>query len=252
MELPKFEKEYQVHVYETGPDGKLSLHSLFDFFQDIASDHAVRLGYGRDDLLKNNNFWVLSRIYAEISSWPSWSEKIHIKTWPRGTDHVFALRDFVAISDKGESVAKATSSWLVIDRETKRIKRPDNKLIKLNSGYDDNKALERNAEKIEVADISYRRNQDLKIKISDLDINLHTNNTRYLRWVTDSYDLDFVLNNIPISAEINYLAESRFNDSIAILTQVEDVSDSVFRHSIHRSTDNTELCRIMICWKKRS
>jgi len=55
---------------------------------------------------------------------------------------------------------------------------------------------------------------------------LITNNARYLKWVTNSYDLDFILNNVPLSAEINYLAESRFNESIAIL------------------------CRVRISWKK--
>ncbi len=48
MELRILEKEYSVHVYETGPDGKLNLHTLFDYFQDIASDHALMLGYGRE------------------------------------------------------------------------------------------------------------------------------------------------------------------------------------------------------------
>ena len=56
MDPRLFEKEYRVHVYETGPDGKLNLYSFFDYLQDIASDHAVRLGYGRDDLMKSNPF----------------------------------------------------------------------------------------------------------------------------------------------------------------------------------------------------
>jgi hypothetical protein len=43
MDLLQFEKEYRVHVYETGPDGKLNLYSLFNYMQDIASDHAVNL-----------------------------------------------------------------------------------------------------------------------------------------------------------------------------------------------------------------
>ena len=47
-----------------------------------------------------------------------------------------------------------------------------------------------------------------RVKVSDLDVNLHTNNVRYLKWVSDTYDLDFVMNNVPQSAEINYLAES--------------------------------------------
>jgi hypothetical protein len=47
MESLQFEKEYRVHVYETGPNGKLNLYSLFNYLQDIASDHAVKLGFGR-------------------------------------------------------------------------------------------------------------------------------------------------------------------------------------------------------------
>ena len=94
MEFLSLEKEYNVHVYEMGPDGKLSLYSFFDYLEDIASDHAVSLGYGRDDLMKQNHIWVLSRIYAEIQEWPAWRDKLTVRTWPRGTDRLFALRDF--------------------------------------------------------------------------------------------------------------------------------------------------------------
>ncbi len=81
-------------------------------------------------------------------------------------------------------------------------------------------------------------------------LNLHTNMSRYPKWVTDSYDLDFILNNVPLSAEINYLAESHINESIAI-TKSEGSNDSnVINHSIMRTSDNTELCRVRINWKK--
>lgn len=92
MALNFLEKDYRIHVYETGPDGKLSLYSLFDYFQDIASDHAVQLGFGRDDLVKKNHFWVLSRIYAVIYELPVWGDKITLRTWPKGTDRIFALQ----------------------------------------------------------------------------------------------------------------------------------------------------------------
>lgn len=249
MAFPKLEKEYTVHVYETGPDGRLSLHSLFDYLQDIASDHAVKLGYGRDDLLKNNHFWVLSRIYAEISEWPLWSDTILLRTWPRGTEKIFALRDFeVSYPDK-RSVARATSSWLIINRDTRRIQRPDNNLSTLNSDKDGDKALPRNAVKLEPAGQNGIKSSTFSVRLSDLDVNLHTNNARYLRWVTDTYGLDFIMNNVPLSAEINYLAESHFNDSISIMTSEDNNKSGVYNHSIVRTTDNLELCRIQIRWK---
>jgi len=251
MDFPRLEKEYAVHVYETGPDGKLSLHSLFDYLQDIASDHAVNLGYGRDELLKRNNFWVLSRIYAEINIWPGWGETICVRTWPRGTDRLFALRDFEIRYPDGRPVAKATSSWLIIDRDTKRIQRPDDNLSKYNSILNAEKALPRNADKLGPADSDGQSTQPFSVRLSDLDINLHTNNARYLKWITDSYDLDFIINNVPLSAEINYLAESRFNDSIAIIISSEKDNGNVFNHSIIRTGDDTELCRIRINWRNK-
>jgi acyl-ACP thioesterase len=100
MDLLQFEKEYRVHVYETRPDGKLNLYSLFNYMQDIASVHAVKLGFGRDDLLRNNRFWVLSRIYAVIEEWPVWEDSIIVKTWPNGTEILFAMRGDYRLPDK--------------------------------------------------------------------------------------------------------------------------------------------------------
>jgi len=250
MEYPKLEKNYPVHVYETGPDGRLNLHSFFNYLQDIASDHALQLGFGRDDLMKQNHFWVLSRIYSEMSFWPSWGETIILKTWPRGTDRLFAIRDFEARYPDGRPVARATSSWLIIDRDTKRIQRPDNNLTRLNSELMCEKAFPGNAMKLEPAGGNVRNTPPFHVTISDLDVNLHTNNARYLKWVTDSYDLDFILKNVPLSAEINYLAESRFNESIAIAVSEESNDSNVFNHSIMRTSDNTELCRVRISWKQ--
>jgi len=49
--------------------------------------------------------------------------------------------------------------------------------------------------------------------------------------------------------EINYLAESRLNDTIAI-TIAEDGNDwNLLNHSIMRTSDNAELCRVRIKWK---
>jgi len=91
-----------------------------------------------------------------------------------------------------------------------------------------------------------------KIKVSDLDVNLHTNNVRYLKWAADSYSLDFLMNNIAKSAEINYLAESRFDEEIIIRTSVKNEVDTFYNHSIFRTNDNKELCRLRIEWEENN
>lgn len=252
MPMVQLEKNYTVHVYETGPDGRLNLFSLFDYLQDIASDHAVQLGYGRDDLIRNNCFWVLSRIYAVIDELPGWNDSLSIVTWPKGTDRMFALRDYKILDKEKRPVGAATSSWLIVDLESRKIHRPDRQLSSVNSNNDLPDALPRNASKLEPASADGVITPPFRVKLSDLDINLHTNNVRYLRWVLDTYDLGFMMNNVPFSAEINYLAESRLNDEISIRTSEESDTEKTFRHSIVRIPDNTELCRIRIGWKRKT
>jgi acyl-ACP thioesterase len=249
MDLLQFEKEYKVHVYESGPDGRLSLFSMLDFLQDIAAEHAEKLRFGRDDLLRENRFWVLSRMMAKISVWPEWGETIIVRTWPRGTDKLFALRDFEIFFPDGKHVASASSSWLVVDRTTKRVQRPDDLLTRFNSEFPVKKALDRNAGKIEPSSSDGLISDVFRVKISDLDVNQHTNNVRYINWATDTYDLDFRMNHIPVSLEINYLAESKWNEEIFIRTSSEENNCSPYIHSIVRNVDKHELCRIRIEWK---
>ncbi len=250
MEFLPFEKEYRIHVYETGPDGKLNMSSLFNYMQDIASEHAIRLGFGRDDLMKNNHIWVLSRMYAVITDLPVWNETILVKTWPNGIDRLFALRNYELSLSDGRHVASATSSWLILDRITKKIIRPDSILSQYNFNPQSGFSKIRYASKLEFESTEGNLTPVFRIKVSDLDLNLHTNNVKYLNWVSDSYDLDFMMNNAPQSIEINYLAESKFDEEIVICKWENSENINIFNHSIHNTFDKKELCRIKIDWKK--
>ena len=247
----QFEKEYNVHVFETGPDGVLSLTSLFNFMQDIASDHAESLGFGRDDLMKDKRFWALSRMYAEIEQWPKWEDKIILKTWPNGTEKLFALRNYEVRFHDGKIIAQATSSWLVLDYATRRIQRPENALSHFKRNFEPAPSPLRYASKLESADGETVNSEPHKVMVSDLDINQHTNNVRYLNWAYDTYHLDFIMKNSPKSVEINYLSESLFNENVFIQTIVENNEKDFFNHTIFRKDDNKELCRIRIGWTKK-
>lgn len=245
-------KEYSVHVYETGPDGKLSLHSLCNYLQDIASDHAVILGFGKDDLMKENRFWVLSRLAVRIKYLPVWGERINVRTWTRGTEKIFALRDFELTDTDGSIIASATSSWLMVDLTTKRVMRPDHLVTRFNSEGVPESALNGNAARIDPMPDNGRQGDETRVVTSELDVNLHVNNVMYIKWATDTYDLDFRLSHFPVSAEINYLAESRLGDVIVVRTLAGKNQGEMVRHSVFRTGDNTELCRLMIAWKNCS
>jgi medium-chain acyl-[acyl-carrier-protein] hydrolase len=248
MDPKQFEKEYRVHVYDTGPDGRIALWSLFNYMQDIASEHAIRLGFGRDDLMKRNQFWVLSRMYAEIECHPHWEEKINVTTWPNGTDKLFAMRNYEVNYPDGRHIASGVSSWLIIDRESRKIQRPDWLLTQFKADEVKIDSPLRNPEKLTEMPEGTKSSTPFRVCVSDLDVNLHTNNVNYIKWVCDTYDLRFAMTHLPSSAEINYLAESMFGDEIVISTSEDEVNPGVISHSIVRTGDNKELCRIRIKW----
>jgi acyl-ACP thioesterase len=181
---------------------------------------------------------------------PKWEDSIILKTWPNGTDKLFALRNFEVTFPVGRRIVSATSSWLILDRTTKKVQRPDSILSEFYSDLNPNKSPIRYASKIETAGDDGISSQPYKIKVSDVDINLHTNNVKYLTWVSDCYGLDFVMQNVPMSAEINYLAESQFNENVVIKTSAEETNGLHFNHSVRRIEDNRELCRIKIGWRE--
>ena len=252
MELKLLEKEYLVHVYESGPDGKTTLWALFNYMQDIASEHAIKLGFGREDLMKKNQIWLLSRMYVEIYKLPLWFDKLIVKTWPCGTDKFFAMRNYEIIFPDGRQIASGSSSWLIVDQATRKIQRPDNSLYRFKDDYRSFSTTVRSAEKLAGASDDGTISPSFKVETSDLDVNLHTNNANYVKWVINSYDLDFVLTHSPHSAEINYLAEAKHDEEVIIKTSGETGNNLLFNHSVFRKNDNRELCRIKLGWNKQN
>lgn len=244
MENFIYSKEYTVHVYEAGINEKLNPHSLFNYLQDTASEHAVSLGFGREHLIRMNSFWILSRIAVEVKRWPSWKEKVIVTTWPRGSERLFAIRDFKVETAKGEVIAAATSSWLIVDITTRRIRRPDKYLPKYSSELTGRNAIGRYAVKLDPPVFYGSSSLPFNVKCSDLDVNRHTNNAAYIRWITDSYDIEFIDSYPPVKFEVNYLAESHQGEEIII--RRADISDRIFFHSVFRNSDVTELCRIRV------
>lgn len=116
---------FSVKSYHSDQNGKLTLTSLFHFLQECAWDNARLNNFGYEFLDAANAYWVLSRVLVKIDNYPEWKDEINIKTWPKGTDGFFAIRDF-KISRNDVVIGNATTFWLILDKESKRPKKLDN------------------------------------------------------------------------------------------------------------------------------
>jgi acyl-ACP thioesterase len=118
--------------------GTLTLAAAFDYFQEAAIRHAENLGVGRGPMSALGQGWVLSRVSALMRRRPRETEQITVRTWPRGWEKLFAIRDFDIQDGAGMPLVIARSCWLIVDIEKRRPLRPQAAMEKLprNEGLD--------------------------------------------------------------------------------------------------------------------
>ena len=174
---------FQVRYSETNLYNRLKLSNLFLYMQDVAAKHAAQYHFGFDDLAVHDVFWVLSRVWIKVDRLPETDETINIITWPRGTDKLFALRDFKIYDDNTNEIGNATTSWLIVNKESFRPQKP---VLLDDLVYPDiEPALTENAQKVNTPDDIVHSYQHTA-RFSDLDVNNHVNNSRYVDWLLDA------------------------------------------------------------------
>ena len=258
-----YRAEYHIHTYEAEQSGATSPTALFRFLLDAASSHADSVGYGYRDMQERDSAWVLSRFLFEIERYPQWQERVAVETWPSGTERLFALRDYLIQSSSGETMARATSSWIIINAETRAPERPE-RVAEVMDFVTDAHAIARSAAKVAAAPTVDPPYVEIA-RYSDIDLNGHVTSSRYLEWLLDGFSTEFRQGHELAGFEINYLAETLCGDEVAISHAKESArgealgsggldppdADASFLHAIERTADGVVLCRARTRWAAR-
>ncbi|MDR3667001.1 MAG: thioesterase [Ignavibacteriaceae bacterium] len=209
-----FEQSKLVNAYDVDLNNRLKLNTLFNFMQDVASSHADSLHLGFNDLIRHDLGWVLSWAKVNIEEYPDFGQTIKIRTWPKCRYKLFSMRDFLVYSETGKILFSVTTAWLLINVKTKRI--TDIKNLPQQIYYQpDHSAINEFPERI----ISGREKEKLfckKIRYTDLDINQHVNNTRYIELILDCYSPGHHKNNHLKNLTVSFNSESFYNDEVEI------------------------------------
>jgi len=198
---------------------RLTLNSIFDYFQEAAISHAENLGVGREEMARTGQLWILSRMSVLVSKRPKYCEKISVRSWPRGWEKLFAIRDYEIKDSKDTAVVSARSAWLIVDIEKRRPLRPQSVMdnMPLNEGLN---ALSQEANG--AAGLSERENLqktgERKAHYSDLDFNGHVNNVKYIEWIEDSLDHALLEKSGKIRIDINYLNEIMAGETVELFS----------------------------------
>lgn len=171
-----FEKRFYVRTSDFDCYNRLRPSSILDFFQDVAGEHADLLGIGREEMIKQDIAWVLTKIRYESVSDPRMFEKITVKTWPHAPQRLSFIRDYTISGEDGRLLVKGSSEWVLISLSRRRLVRMENPYPLTDFCADQSfpdgfLRLPRPAGQGEALSFVPR--------FSDLDVNGHVNNIRY-------------------------------------------------------------------------
>ena len=172
---------YPVTALHADCFGRARISSLLRFAQDAAEEHCLELCADWHSMAKRNYFWAVIRQRMEITRLPNTGETVTVKTWPMPTSRVAYPRATAGFDAEGNELFRVISLWVIMDQTTRVMIRPDKSGVEvLGTAF----GTELKAPAGLPAG-TFENHQLRSVCFSDLDVNGHMNNTRYLDWLCD-------------------------------------------------------------------
>jgi acyl-ACP thioesterase len=242
-----FELELTVPSYLTDNSSHLAPHSLLLLMQEVAWAHVEYHNIGWNYMMRFNLVWALTRLHLKIFRMPEWNEKIKICTWGKLSDQIVHFRDHEITDIHDNLLIAATSTWAILDFTTGRPQKFE-QLPRYLYVNEKRHAIAENAPKIQPVDFSQKEKTFKAVLFSDLDMNQHVNNSKYLQFTIDSMNPDYVMNHRLKEIFVNYMRQAKIGDSYCVLSQ--EIAENNFIHDI-LNIHQKELARIETKWEKK-
>ena len=236
----KWEEVYKVHSFLTDRYCRLSVPAVSQLFQETAEAHTNAYDMGYHSMIKSNKAWVLLRVYYEVIEYPTIYQTVSMRTWSRGVKGVTALRDFEIIDCDGKVLVRGTSTWCVIDMESRYPQRCDKIMENFPTNADT--ATDKVLGKLLPAD-DYQTIHSFSVPFMAIDKAQHVNNAMYMRWIMNSLSEADAKRNIKC-VDISYIHETKLADIIDIQHIQADANTHCFR--LNNSDGTAMLCNIVL------
>lgn len=192
--------------------------AFMEIAQETAYLAANAMGFGYNDLIGARQAWVLSRMTYKILEAPKWRDVVTSTTWYKGEAGPFTLRDFSLCDASGRPRVLATSSWVILDMDTRALVRFRDLAVPVGrERVCPDHAIEELAERVIMPrDCEPELVGEHTVSYSDTDFLGHTNNVRYVVWAMDHLDYQELLRRPVREVSVNYSHEVRAGEKVQL------------------------------------
>ncbi|GAB2298280.1 hypothetical protein Dimus_032350 [Dionaea muscipula] len=266
-----FRQNFIIRHYEVGPDKAATVETLMGLMQEAGTNHAGTVGLiHRDELVANhmmrlmNLVWVVCRVHVQFYQYCSWRDTIHVDTWLFHNAGKYSFRRDWILQDHStkQTIAKATSAWMMMNTVTKRVsKLPKNLMEDFSLNWNNKCAFEygeEDTEKIikltdETAD---RIHSGITPKWNDMDANQHVNHIKYTSWILENVPVDVWANYNLKGITFEYRRECREDEVLESLSRMKQLNSDTKQlestHLLRKQDDKLEIVRARITWQSNN
>ncbi|KAL8129288.1 hypothetical protein V2J09_018443 [Rumex salicifolius] len=278
-----YKESFIVRSYEVGINKSATVETIANLLQEVGCNHCQSLGFSTDGFattptMRNLNLiWVTARMHIEIYRYPAWSDLVEIETWCQLAGRIGTRRDFILKDySNGQVIGRATSKWVMMNQDTRRLERVSNEIHKEYSIFlpkelrlafpeEKNKSLKKI---VKLDDPAQYSKLGLVPRRADLDMNQHVNNVTYIGWVLESIPQEIINTHELGSITLDYRRECQHGNVVDSLTTTEsrsavssvngsnyedesDTKSPQFLHLLRLSGNGEEINRGRTEWRKK-
>lgn len=236
--VEKYSAIKRIPSFDVDMSGTMRPTSFLNFAQEAANVHADYIGVGYDSMHITRKAWVLSKMHVIFHKLPKWRDHINLQSWHKGANGFQFFRDFVAFDSEGnDKLISATTSWLVIDIDTRRLSKYPEFAGDEEKCIAEDVIAEPAPKVIMPKDATPELVMSHPVNYADLDMNAHVNNVKYTEWAMNAIELDVVNSHLLKELVINFNSEAKAGDVVDLYRHREDVEDGSIIYIIEGKVD---------------
>ncbi|MDL2302356.1 acyl-[acyl-carrier-protein] thioesterase [Lachnospiraceae bacterium OttesenSCG-928-D06] len=186
----------RIRYSESDREGKLTLHSLLNYFQDCSTFQSEDLGVGPSYLRENHLVWVLASWQIVIKRYPLLYEETQIGTLPYQFKGFLGMRNFFMKTKEGEDLAVANSIWSLLDTKTNKPAIPP-EWMKERYPIEEKLPMEYAPRKVSIPS-EFTRMEPVVVRKHHIDTNHHVNNGQYVEIAMEYLPENFLVTQLRV------------------------------------------------------
>lgn len=194
---------------------------IFMAMQELAAEHSGILGAGYSYMRSINLAFALTRTELRMTRYPKIGEKVVVRTWAAPIMKWMYPRHFLFESESGEQLGCASTIWVLLDLTERKMVAPAALNVAIATG--DLPAPMRMPGKALAPDESCPA-CDYLPGYSEIDVNGHVNNTRYVSWMCDRLGTELLESKRVSTMIVNYTHEILPGQKVSLRAEIKEDS----------------------------